>query len=26
MTRKNKLPEFPNSYLDEKSYEYENSK
>ncbi len=26
MTRKNKLPEFPNSYLGEKSYEYENSK
>ncbi|MFW9946269.1 MAG: class I SAM-dependent methyltransferase [Candidatus Odinarchaeota archaeon] len=26
MTRKNKLPKFPNSYLGEKSYEYENSK
>ncbi len=26
MTRKNKLPEFPNSYLGEKSYEYDNSK
>ena len=26
MTRKNKLPEFPNSYLGEKSYEYEHSK
>lgn len=26
MTRKNKLPEFPKSYLAEKSYEYDNSK
>lgn len=26
MTRKNKLPEFPNSYIGEKSYEYDNSK
>ena len=26
MTRKNKLPEFPNSYVGEKSYEYNNSK
>lgn len=26
MTRKNKLPEFPDSYVGEKSYEYDNSK
>lgn len=26
MTRNNKLPEFPDSYLGEKSYEYDNSK
>ncbi|MFX1354185.1 MAG: methyltransferase domain-containing protein, partial [Promethearchaeota archaeon] len=25
MTRKNKLPQFPDSYLGEKSYEYDNS-
>lgn len=26
MTRKNKLPEFPDSYIGHKSYEYDNSK